>query len=234
MQLAPMEERYYYRVRRDLEASYTFADSEDPEVLTRAKNISVGGLRININREVPDGKKLRITLCDKKIGIHLVLCGTVAWTEWNQASNSYDAGIQFAFLEQDHLDNVMALVGSERAHQGKQRRLYVRLKTRFVVSLVEAGGLARKKMLGSLLDLGFVGMAVVVDQGYKVGAILNTEVFVSKRRRPAKAKARVVSVTQHEKGRQWLMRLQFVELRPEAREKLGTFLSQEVQKSVLG
>src|ERR1700761_2708797 len=82
------------------------------------RNLSLGGVCIEIDRPVPDGKQLRITLFIVEDGIEtegargLDLMGTVQWTA--EADRGYAVGIKFANLtpqQQTALTNALRAMG---------------------------------------------------------------------------------------------------------------------------
>ena len=220
--------RKYYRVLREMKVRYRLPRLGDPHMDGRTVDVSLGGVRLNVRRELPPGEVLEIVIHDEHNDRDVVLTGTVGWAVWNESTRSYDVGIQFPKLSPEQCEQARELVGCQGGDDGGQRRRYVRLKRHLSVELRES--LLAKKLLARMLDVSLGGMAVESEKEFKKDAVCSANIFLPGKRDAARVKTRILDLSEREGGERWSMRLRFEAFEGDAREHIGRYLSAELRR----
>jgi len=224
-----IEKRKYVRVPHEMEVNCHPIGSEEVDLECRSLDISGGGIRLIVPGELAKGQKLQLAFGSGAFDFHLGLVGVVVWSEPLPASNQHEVGIQFQDLTPELQNDVLAFIGSIGAYHGHERRRFVRLGEDVLVVLRKTQGIFRRKASGHVVDISLKGMAVMANRAFRPHTTCVAEIRLLD---PVTVTARVVAVAARREEKGWLMRLRFDDLEDDARERIGRFLSNQIEQSV--
>jgi len=226
--ISPEERRRYVRVRKEVRLTCRLIGRPREDVEASMRNIGVGGLHIHALRPLAVGTRLQVQGIITDSGIEFVAGGRVMWCEYDRVKHHYDVGLCFMGLDPIQRRNVLALVARELpTTDGLERRRYIRLKRLLLVERRPAGRLLSRWRPAYTEDLSVGGLALLAGKALAVGAHLELRVHLDDGvAEPLDAEGIVVNVKPSTaRPGAWLASARFLELFPEAAERLRRYLS---------
>ena len=226
-----VERRRYCRVRRHVDVGLRIVDTHQTAERTAAADISVGGVRLKVQRDLPQGSRLGVTLYDRRSDLDMVLRGTVVWRAWNAQEKCFDVGVRFDHLATDQHRNLLALIGLESGPHGAERRHFVRLDADLSARLAPADEPGAEPAELRVTDMGPGGMAGVCASALRTGVIYLAEIALPGGKEPVRMRAEALGSRRRAGGR-LMTRFRFLGIEPDARRRIAKFLGRLVQQSI--
>jgi c-di-GMP-binding flagellar brake protein YcgR len=90
------ERRAYVRIRRELHGKCLPARNQSSKDMLSARTleIGIGGARLALRRELPEGAEVELTI-DDPAAEHFVARANVAWTRWSERRQHFETGMEF-------------------------------------------------------------------------------------------------------------------------------------------
>jgi c-di-GMP-binding flagellar brake protein YcgR len=223
------EKRLYARVRHEVEVRCRPAAAPAPALRGRASDVSRGGLRLSLPVAFRAGQVLDVAIRDESFDLNLGLRGTIVWVE-PLADGGWEVGIQFCDLSPEQQENLLAFVGAVGGVAARERRRFVRLERSLGADIWRAGLLPFPRTAATVMDISLDGMAAVAEREFAQGALCAVELRLLE---PARLKGRVLESSPRPDAGKWVLRMRFERFEKDARQRIGRFLSHEIELSIL-
>lgn len=228
-----VEKRRFLRVRHGIEVQCHIADTESSLAEGRTTNMSLGGVRLVLRRQVPEGQRLKLSFLNESCGLHVVLNGAVVWARRRDPSAACEVGVQFDQLTASRQDEVLALLCQGSTEDpAAEKRAFLRVYSQVPVNVWGFGDQRHRRSSGVILNVGLGGMAVETDGEFDEDRECVFEALLPAPAGTVRAKARVLEAREQEGDFPWLLRLRFVAFEGEGHKAIGRFLSSEIHRTV--
>ncbi len=193
-----MEKRRFVRVRKDARVRYRLISEGKQRDDLEAKNISGGGLMLQLNEELPIRSKLMLQVTVPSSPVPLLTMGRVVWVKRGEERGIYNTGISFYKMRGAEQKEIIDYIGSgEEVGEGEriEKRRYVRLKEQcFIKFKVLPKRFLGKKEVALTKDISAAGILFSANRLIPIGTLLEVEIGIKGLSRSVKAAGRVVRV----------------------------------------
>ena len=218
------ERREFVRFDHRIQVKCVPQDGAGVPEHAQVRDLCAGGARLELVSGLQPKTRVELIIDEPGRAVHLVLSGTVAWSQWQANYRRFETGIAFLGLSPEHSESLMALVTEPPARE--ERRRYVRLQKHLVVDLKRRGSWFGGHLLATTINISCGGAALAVGEPLQTGVPYLLKIHLWGEQTPFRAEA-VPEAAQHNPDASYTVRVRFTKVGDDDLHRLGRFLSAE-------
>ena len=223
----PEERRRYLRMRKEAKLTCRVLSEPLEEEQAVTRNLGTGGLLLSTHKPLKVGSRLQICASVSPGNVQLKTGARVVWSDYNGATDRYEAGICFMGLDPDQQRNVLALVGRRLPEgAGMERRRYIRLNKRLLLEYRCGTKLLHRWRVASMQNISMAGVALLPPEHISDGSSIQMRIHLDDElEKTLDAQGVVLHCEGRKKDADWRAHVKFEKLAGDARDRLAGYIS---------